>query len=134
MTMSVRRFQSALAAGLLAVAVLAAPGARSQVAPPTPGLRPGPAILPSMPSPPAPATDPDAAYTAFDQGRYLTALALASKAAEAGDPQAHTLIGRIHAEGLGVKRDETVASQWYHRAAQLGDIEGAFALGVLLAE
>lgn len=76
---------------------------------------------------------PDPAYEAFDQGKYLTALALAQKAAEGGDPQAHTLVGRIHAEGLGVPQDAGLAAKWYAKAAELGDIEAAFALGVLYA-
>ncbi len=81
-----------------------------------------------------PATGEDAAYIAFEQGRYLTALNLAERAAKEGDPQAHTLIGRIYAEGLGVPKDETVAAQWYARGAELGDTEAAFALGLHLAE
>jgi uncharacterized protein len=76
----------------------------------------------------------DPAYDAFDQGRYLTALELARAAAERGEPQAHTLVGRIHGEGLGVPQDEAAAAQWYTKGAELGDLESAFALGVLLAE
>jgi uncharacterized protein len=79
-------------------------------------------------------TDEDAAYEAFDQGKYLTALDLAQKAAEKGDPQAHTLVGRIYAEGVGVPQNLALAAQWYARAAALGDIEGAFAYGVMLAK
>jgi TPR repeat protein len=75
----------------------------------------------------------DPAYEAFDQGKYLTALDLAQKAAAKGDPQAHTLIGRIHAEGLGVPQSEATAADWYKRGVALGDIEAAFALGVLHA-
>ena len=71
---------------------------------------------------------------AFDQGQYLTALKLAEAAAAKDDPQAHTLIGRIHAEGLGVPRDPVAAAKWYHRATELGDIEAAFSLGVMFAE
>ncbi|MCL4767896.1 MAG: sel1 repeat family protein [Hyphomicrobiaceae bacterium] len=82
----------------------------------------------------APATGEDAAYIAFDQGQYLTALDLAERAAGRGDPQAHTLVGRIYAEGLGVPKDEAVAARWYARGAELGDIEAAFALGLQLAE
>jgi TPR repeat protein len=82
--------------------------------------------------PPAPGEN--AAYEAFDLGHYLTALDLAKKAAEKGDPQAHTLIGRIYAEGLAVPKNETVAAQWYARGAELGDPEAMFAVGVLLAE
>jgi TPR repeat protein len=82
----------------------------------------------------APATGEDAAYIAFDQGQYLTALDLAERAAAKGDPQAHTLVGRIYAEGLGVPKDEVVAARWYARGAELGDTEAAFALGLQLAE
>ncbi len=82
----------------------------------------------------APATGEDAAYIAFEQGQYLTALNIAERAANEGDPQAHTLVGRIYAEGLGVPQDEAVAAQWYARGAELGDIESAFALGLLFAE
>lgn len=81
---------------------------------------------------PAPANDD--AYLAFDQGRYLTALELAQKLANAGDARAHTLIARIHAEGLGVPKDQGLAAQWYKRAAELGDVDGIFAYGVILAE
>jgi TPR repeat protein len=76
----------------------------------------------------------DPAYDAFDQGRYLTAFELATKAAEKGDPQAHTLIGRLYQEGLGVAADPVVAATWYRRGAELGDVEGTFAFAVMLAE
>lgn len=76
----------------------------------------------------------DPAYDAFDQGRYLTALELATKAAETGDPQAHTLVGRLYQEGLGVPVDPVTAATWYRRAGELGDVEGKFAFAVMLAE
>jgi hypothetical protein len=76
----------------------------------------------------------DAAYEAFDQGRYLTALQLAAAAAARGDPQAHTLVGRIYAEGLGAPKNPGLAAQWYARGAELGDVEAMFALGIMLAE
>src|SRR5262245_24552095 len=63
----------------------------------------------------------DPAYEAFDQGRYLTALELAVKAAEGGDPQAHTLVGRIYGEGDGVAKNSALAAKWYARGAELGD-------------
>lgn len=105
-----------------------------------------PALKPSIVGPLGPATAPagstfakgaagtDPAYEAFDQGQYLTALTLAEKLATAGDPQAHTLIGRIHAEGLGVPQSAATAAQWYAKGAELGDIEAAFALGTLHAK
>src|SRR5262245_58475115 len=79
-----------------------------------------PSPAPASPAPPSPAAatndgvsshakgapkSEDAAYEAFDQGRYLTALELAVKAAETGDPQAHTLVGRIYGEGYGVAKN-----------------------------
>jgi uncharacterized protein len=79
-------------------------------------------------------SDEDEAYFAFDQGRYLTALDLAQKAAAKGDPQAHTLIGRIYEEGYAVPKDEAAAAKWYQKGAELGDIEAVFALGVLAAQ
>src|SRR5690349_21316305 len=81
-----------------------------------------------------PATGDDAAYTAFDQGQYLTALKLAEEAASRGEPQANTLIGRIYAEGLGVQKDLKRAFEYYRRAADLGDVQGTFALGLAYAE
>ncbi len=73
----------------------------------------------------------DPAYEAYDQGKYLTALELAKQAAAAGEPQAHTLIARIHAEGLGVPRSYETAAQHYAKGAELGDVEAAFGLGAL---
>ena len=75
-----------------------------------------------------------AAYELFEQGKYLSALQLAQAAAEDGDRQAHTLVGRIHAEGLGVAQNPGLAAKWYERGAELGDIESMFGLAVLLAE
>lgn len=76
----------------------------------------------------------DPAYEAFDQGKFITALELALKAAQNGDPQAHTLVGRIYAEGNGAPQNLPLAAQWYARAAQLGDPEAMFAYGLMLAE
>ena len=76
----------------------------------------------------------DAAYEAFDQGQYLTALDLAVKAAERGEPTAHTLVARIYAQGLGTSKNTPLAAQWYARGAELGDPEAMFAYGLLLAE
>jgi TPR repeat protein len=101
--------------------------------------------LPKLPAPPvagdntssvakSPAPGEDAAYEAFDQGKYLTALELAAKAAERGDPEANTLIGRIYGEGEGIAKNAALAAQWYARGAELGDAQAMFQLGMLLAE
>jgi TPR repeat protein len=76
----------------------------------------------------------DPAYEAFEQGYYMTALELAVKGAERGEPQAHTLVGRIYAEGLGTAPNAPLAAKWFGRAAELDDPEGNFAMGLLLAE
>jgi TPR repeat protein len=76
----------------------------------------------------------DAAYEAFDQGQYLTALELGVKAAERGEPAAHTLVGRIYADGLGTSKNLPLAARWYARGAELGDPEAMFAYGLMLAE
>lgn len=75
----------------------------------------------------------DAAYEAFDQGKYLTALSIAAKQANQGDAIAHTLVARIHAEGLGVPQSSELAAQWYARGDELGDPEAALGLGTLYA-
>ena len=82
----------------------------------------------------APPTGDEAAYIAFDQGQYLTALKLAEEGVKRNDPQSHTLLGRLYAEGLGVSKEPQTAAKWYARGDELGDIQATFALGVLYAE
>ncbi len=96
---------------------------------PAPKTPLGPTTVPVATEAEALAQGSDAAYEAFDQGKYLTALALAAKLAQKGDAIAHTLVARIHAEGLGVPQDAKLAAQWYARGAELGDLEASLALG-----
>jgi TPR repeat protein len=86
--------------------------------------------VPSM----APVSGDNAAYMAFDQGQYLTAMKLALEAAKRDEPQAYTLIGRLYADGLGVEKDNSKAYENFAKAAELGDIAGTFAAGVALAD
>jgi hypothetical protein len=79
-------------------------------------------------------TGDDEAYLAFDRGSYLTALSLAEAAAARGEPTAHTLIGRIYSEGLGVPRDDKRAAEWFAKGAKLGDVNAEFAIGLMKAE
>ncbi len=81
-----------------------------------------------------PPSGDEAAYIAFDQGQYLTALKLAEEGVKRNDPQSHTLLGRLYAEGLGVSKEPETAAKWYARGDELGDIQATFALGVLYAE
>lgn len=74
-----------------------------------------------------------AAYDAFEEGKYLTALSLAQDAAGRGDPQAYTLMGRIYSEGTGVSRDPVKAAEAYDKGAALGDVSAMVSLAVMLA-
>lgn len=110
----------------------AATGSKTDDAPPVfgppPGLRRklGPASA-------APSGGPNAAYIAFEQGLYVTALDLARAEAANGSAPAFTLIGRIYADGLGVAKNATAAAEAYGEADQLGDTEGTFSLAMLYA-
>jgi uncharacterized protein len=93
--------------------------------------------MPPLPTslPPPTGETAAAAYELFDQGRYLSALSTAVKAVRNnGEREAYTLIGRIYEEGLGVGRNEEVASEWYAQGAELGDLNAQFALGLMYAE
>ncbi len=76
----------------------------------------------------------NSAFELFDSGRYLAALERAKELAAEGQPEAHTLIGKIYAEGLGVGQNLTEAASWYLKGSELGDKHSQFALGVLLVE
>src|SRR5690606_23571555 len=64
------------------------------------------------------AQPPDAAFGAFQRGLYITAYNLALVRAQNGDPAAQTLVAEILSRGLGRKRDEAAAAQWYQRASE----------------
>ena len=70
-------------------------------------------------------------YTAYFQGRYLTALKLAEQEAAQGSKEAFTLMGEIYEEGLGVPQDFGKAADNYAKAADLGDANAQFSLGAL---
>src|SRR4029077_7521460 len=113
---------------MLAVATAVAPTA-AQVTKNAPALPPWPQQAPSA----AGAVDPstiDVAYGAFQRGHYLTALNEATRRAQQNDAAAMTLLGEIYAQGLGVGRDDSKASQWYKLAAAHGDRDAMFALAM----
>ena len=53
----------------------------------------------------------DLAFGAFQRGLYLTAFQIAMSRAQRGDAASSTLVGRLYAEGLGVKPAELVAAR-----------------------
>ena len=56
--------------------------------------------------------------------------ALMAKAA-AGDPAAQVAVGECYASGTGVTQDYKLASEWYQKAADKGDIAGELHLAAL---
>jgi hypothetical protein len=107
---------------------------------PKPGLAGRCQDEPAKPAPPAkgkPAAaeakaPEDSAYAAFDEGCYVKALRLAQEAAARNEPQAFTLIGQIHEQGLGVPADDAKAAEFYAKGAALGDSHAQFQIGMML--
>lgn len=84
----------------------------------------------------AKAVEPDPAFGAYQAGHYRRALDLALKRIEANssDAAAMTLVGEIYRLGLGVAQDTAVATDWYARASERGDVNASFALASLLLD
>ena len=53
------------------------------------------------------------------------------RAQEMGDPKSMTLLGELYSNALGIKRDDAKAAEWYKQAAERGDREAMFALGMM---
>jgi uncharacterized protein len=76
----------------------------------------------------------DDAFGAFQRGYYKTALELALKQAEAGDPNAQTLAAEIYARGLGIREDHKQAAQLYAMAADKGVVEAQLQTALYLLD
>ena len=92
-----------------------------------------PAEQPSSASPETDDPKVDLAYGAYQVGLYRTARDIAAARAEKGDVKAMALLGELYANanGMGIKRDDAKAVEWYSRAADRGDREAMFALAML---
>jgi TPR repeat protein len=91
------------------------------------------------PAPLPPRSDgksPDYAFGAYQRGNILFALREAERRIDDNpkDAAAMTLIGEIYHDGAAVRRSDLEASRWYRLAANLGDPQAAYELGVLLLE
>ncbi|CAN5351888.1 hypothetical protein BH10PSE12_BH10PSE12_19160 [soil metagenome] len=64
--------------------------------------------------------DVKAGYDAWGQGDYAKALAEWRPLAEAGDADAQFNMGQAYKMGNGVPADETIATEWFRRAAAQG--------------
>lgn len=73
----------------------------------------------------------DAVETAYDKGKYKTALRLARPLAEKGDARAEALMGLLYANGRGVLRDDHEAMKWFRSAADQGDAVAQLQIGIM---
>jgi uncharacterized protein len=76
----------------------------------------------------------DAAYAAYQEGHYATALRLARPLAAEGDPRAQTTLGLLYYHGNGVPQDPAEALKWFRRAADQDDAIAQFHLGVVFSQ
>lgn len=91
------------------------------------GAAPPPPTAPETAGPP-----PDLAFGAFQRGLFLTALEEALKRVKENpdDAAAMTLLGELYRDGVSVRRDLGEAMRWYKLAADRGDRQAQFALGI----
>lgn len=119
-----------LAAGCLLVLAVADASAQNRPAPrPTPAQPP--AAAPAQAEPPS----ADSAYAAYQRGHYLTAFREATERVEAvADPVSMTLLAELHSAGIGVPQNLERALGWYRLAADKGDRNAIFAIGMMHIE
>lgn len=65
--------------------------------------------------------------------RYGEALALLTRAAEAGEPKAQHFLAMMYENGNGVERDYAKAAHWYGKCAEHGDRAAQLTYAMLLA-
>ena len=68
---------------------------------------------------------------AYDAGDYATALSQLQPLADAGDVAAMRLLGLMYRSGQGVAADTDIAIDWLTRAADQGDPQAQYALGMI---
>ncbi len=120
------------------VAVLAGAALLVALSPASAQNRPAPRpTAPAAAPAPVRAEPPSAetAYAAYQRGQYLTAFRLATERVEAvADPASMVLLAELHAAGIGIPQNEERALGWYRLAADRGDRNAIFALGMLHVE
>ena len=79
-----------------------------------------PALLALAFAAPAAAQTVEDGFKAYDAGDYKTAKAILLPLAEAGDPRAMNLIGRMHELGKGYPKNPQQACDWFEKAAESG--------------
>ena len=68
---------------------------------------------------------------AYNDGDFAAALEICGPVAEAGLDDAQVIMGVMHQNGQGVKRDYKEAALWYAKAAKQGNAQAQFNLGTL---
>lgn len=81
-----------------------------------------------------PTPSADAAYAAYQNGDYATALRVVGPLAAGGDARAQSMLGLLHYRGRGLQQDYAEAAKWFRRAADQGDATAQFYLGVMFSE
>ncbi|AMN44860.1 tetratricopeptide repeat protein [Rhodoplanes sp. Z2-YC6860] len=76
----------------------------------------------------------DAAYAAYKNGDYDSALRMARSLAAGGDAAAQFYLGVMYSEGKGVPQDYAEAAKWYRAAADRGDAQAQYNLGISYAK
>ena len=77
----------------------------------------------------------DAAYQAYQEGRYPAALRLARPLADEGDARAQSVLGLLYYRGLGgVPENKAEAVTWFRHAADQGDAQAQYNLGLSYAK
>jgi hypothetical protein len=76
----------------------------------------------------------DAAYHAYQEGRYPAALRLARQLADEGDARAQSMLGLLYYHGQGVQQDFAAAATWFRKAADQDDAPAQSHLGVMYFE
>lgn len=75
----------------------------------------------------------DDGFKAYDNGNYKKAFELFMKSENHGNVRVQTVLGLMHANGLGVKQDYTKAFEWYSKSANQGVAEAQYNLGFMYA-
>lgn len=81
-----------------------------------------------------PEEEPSEALRAMEEERFVRSLAEVRQRADAGDPKAQVVLGRMLHWGNGVEQDEPASVRWFRKAAEAGDADGQFCLGVAYFE
>jgi hypothetical protein len=76
----------------------------------------------------------EAAYAAYQERHYGTALRMARPLANEGDGRAEAVLALLYYNGTGVPQDKAEAMKWFRRAAEQGDALAQYNLALFYAK